>query len=52
MVVASVGRAATFLLWTSERTHIPHKTMRNQFTTRNQWFTETIETTRTSGRPS
>ncbi|MCO5277179.1 MAG: hypothetical protein M9911_04255 [Saprospiraceae bacterium] len=23
--------------------------MRNRFTTRNKWFTETIETTRTSG---
>jgi len=26
--------------------------MRNLFTTRNQWFTETIETIRTSGCPS
>jgi hypothetical protein len=25
--------------------------MRNRFTTRNQWFKETIETIRTSGRP-
>ena len=25
--------------------------MRNRFTTRNQWFTNTIETTHTSGRP-
>jgi hypothetical protein len=33
-------------------THIPHKTIRNRFTTRNQWFNEPIETIRTSGLPS
>ena len=38
-----------FFLQTSFRPKFRIRQMRNRFTTRNQWFTETIETIRTSG---